>query len=532
MKEDENIKDQIETQFIYKQAYFWLLLIIVASILLIRLGAAPIYILDEAKNAQCAKEMLQRNDLVVPTFNDILRSDKPPLHYFFMMFSYKLFGISAYSARFFSAVMGILTILVTYFYTKKQFNAWIAFCSVVILAACTHFLFEFRLSVPDPYLIFFLTLGLFSAYTWIQEKKSLQLYIASASFGLAIMAKGPVALVLPGLCLLIWILWQKRWDVLFSKRLLPALFLMVAIALPWYISVHIATDGAWTKGFFLDHNLNRFFSPKEGHGGFFFLPVVFLLIGLFPFMSFIGEVFKNRKQVLQYPLAQFSTLVVIIFLIFFCISQTKLPNYLMPCYPFAAVVLGYFISLLLTRKGHSKKYPFYILFVFSLLVPIVGYLATGQESQIHQIRWIILTLFIVPVIFSIPLFSPKKWAWPKIIFVIFIAYSVFNILGLHFVYPMLYNQNPVAKTIHLVETEPYLIAYKKYNPGYNFYTKEFIKEYQTIDSLKYALQQHPGALIISRDKYLDSLKMLNVNVIAKHHDLFESSTTIILQQPR
>ena len=128
---------------------------LLALLLLVRLGATPIYILDEAKNAQCAREMLQRGDWIVPTFNNELRTDKPPLHYFFMMAAYSMFGVNEFAARFFSAVMGLLTVLVTYLYTKKHTNAFTAFCSASVLILSTHFLFEFRLAVPDPYLIFF-----------------------------------------------------------------------------------------------------------------------------------------------------------------------------------------------------------------------------------------------------------------------------------------------------------------------------------------------------------------------------------------
>jgi hypothetical protein len=517
------------SQFSYKQAYFWLLITIVALILFIRLGSPDIYILDEAKNAQCAREMLLRNDLILPTFNNQLRTDKPPLHYFFMILSYKMFGISAFSARFFSVIMGLLTLLITYFYTKKFVNSHVAFFSVLVLATSTHFLFEFRLAVPDPYLIFFLTLGLFSAYTWIQEKHPLQLYIAAVSFGLAILSKGPIAIILPGLCLLIWIMWQKKWKQIMNKHFWFALILIVIIALPWYILVHKASNGLWTKDFFEEHNFDRFINIKEGHGGFFFIPVLFLLIGLLPFMTFIGELIKNRRLVLNDSFMKFSALVVIVTITFFCISKTKLPNYPMPCYPFAAIVLGHFICLLLTKKTEVKEYPFYILLAFTLLVPIIGYFAIGSEIEAVHVKWVALSFLIVPFIFIFLIFlDHANRDWQKKILIISVAFSVFNIIGLDIVYPLLYEQNPVTKTIDIVKKNQNLFAYGKYNSGYNFYIKGFIKEYQTIDSLKYALFKHPDALVISREKYIDSLNILNLYVIAKHHDLFESPTTIIL----
>src|SRR3982751_4269775 len=81
------------------RSFLWILA--VATLLLFcRLNAPPIYILDEARNAQCAKEMMERNDWIVPTFNGELRPHKPPLHYYFMQIAYQTFGMNAFAARF------------------------------------------------------------------------------------------------------------------------------------------------------------------------------------------------------------------------------------------------------------------------------------------------------------------------------------------------------------------------------------------------------------------------------------------------
>ena len=377
--------------------------------LLFRLGATPVYILDEAKNAQCAREMMESNNWIVPTFNGVLRTDKPPLHYFFMIAAYKVFGTTEFAARFFSVIMGLFTVLFTFLYTKRLYNIFTAFCSALVLVTSTHFLFEFRLSVPDPYLICFITLGLFSAFTWLQENNVKQLYIAAAALGFAVLAKGPVALALPGLCLVIWIIISKKWKTVFTWHLIPVALLLCMITVPWYYAVDKATNHEWTKGFFIENNLNRFSDPQEGHGGFFLITVLFVLIGLLPFMSFIGETIKQRKIVFQNALVKFSGLVVLVFVLFFSISSTKLPNYPMPCYPFAAVVLGSFIASLLNNNIGSKKYPYYFLLVFTLIIPIAGYFAIAQELEAKDVSYITLFLLITPLIFLISLLIKTNW---------------------------------------------------------------------------------------------------------------------------
>ncbi len=514
----------------YKASYFRVLFLAVAAILFIRLGAAPIYILDEAKNAQCAREMLLTHNFIVPTFNGELRVDKPPLHYYFMILSYKMFGVNEFAARFFSVVMGLLTILVTYNYTKRLFNPFAAFCACLVLATSTQFLFEFRLSVPDPYLIFFITLGLFSAFTWLKENNISQLYISSAAFALATLAKGPVALALPGLCLLIWIISDRKWKIFFTWHLIPAFVLFTAITMPWYIAVHKATNGAWTRGFFIEHNLNRFSDPQEGHGGSFLITVLFVLIGLLPFMSFIGEAIKKRKAVFKNDLVRFSGVIVIVFIIFFSVSSTKLPNYPMPCYPFAAVVLGSFIASLLNGKVTSKKYPVYILILILSVLPVAAYFAIKQETEISSLSGLALILLIIPIGFIIYFVIKRNANWQKLISVTVILFSLLNIMLLHYIYPEIYKQNPVAKTIEMVRHSSSVISYQTYNPGYNFYLNYNIKKYDSVDSVNFLLQQAPDAIIISRKEFIDSLKRLDMDVIAEHRDIFELPTTIILKR--
>ncbi|HWB28615.1 MAG TPA: glycosyltransferase family 39 protein [Chitinophagaceae bacterium] len=510
----------------YKPHYFWIVLAIGAILLLMRLGATPIYILDEAKNAECAREMLQRHDVITPTFNGELRPDKPPLHYFFMIAAYKVWGTTPFAARFFSAIMGLLTVLVTYLYTKKFLAPFAAFCTVVVLLASPHFLFEFRLAVPDPYLIFFITLGLFSAFAWLEQNNKSQLYISAAALALATLAKGPVALALPGVCLLLWVIIARKWKTLFTWHILGALLVLAVITLPWYVAVDRATHGEWTKEFFIDNNLNRFSSPQEGHGGLFIITPIFVIAGLLPFTGFLGEVFKQRKSIFQQALTKFSGIVVLVFVIFFSLSSTRLPNYPMPCYPFAAIILGNFIVALLDGRVQSKKYPFFVAVVFASVVAVAGFFAIRSEAELRFLQWLPLLLLVCPAVLLLAYFTlPKKW--PVIIAAIVAGYSLFNILGLQVIYPELYKQNPVTKTINMVKQHKYVVGYTLFNPAYRFYMDSNIIHTGDTSVLHRIIETHNDAIIITRAGYSDSLTKLPVKEIARDRDIFELPTTVI-----
>jgi len=162
------------------------------------------------------------------------------------------------------------------------------------------------------------------------------------------------------------------------------------------------------KVFFIDNNLNRFSDAQEGHGGFFLITVLFVLIGLLPFMSFLGEVVKQRKKVFEPPLVKFSAIVVLVFVVFFSVSGTKLPNYPMPCYPFAAIILGNFIALLWRNDIVAKKYPYAVLFAITLLLPVAGYIAVSHEVETKSVSSVCLLLFSTPLIFLVGFLPQKK----------------------------------------------------------------------------------------------------------------------------
>jgi hypothetical protein len=108
-----------------------------------------------------------------------------------------------------------------------------------------------------------------------------------------------------------------------------------------------------------------------------------------------------------------------------------------------------------------------------------------------------------------------------------LAWTIFNISLLHFIYPFLYSQNPVAKTIEEVKKHPAVFSYMIYNPGYNFYLHKPVNKFFDVASLSAALAANPNAVIITRTENEGDLQALPIEKIAEHHDLFELPTTAL-----
>ena len=180
----------------------------------------------------------------------------------------------------------------------------------------------------------------------------------------------------------------------------------------------------------------------------------------------------------------------------------------MPCYPFAAVILGVFIYLLINNLVKSKKYPLYILTVFTFILPVAGYFAIKQEAEAADVSAAALLLLICPAVLFIYFFILRPAEWQQRISVIAFAYCLFNIAGLHYVYPALYNQNPVTKTIKTVREYEHVYAYDIFNPAYRFYLDRNVPVAKSVPELKHWLDSTPNAVIITRSYFIDTLKTL------------------------
>lgn len=400
----------------------WILLV-AGLVFFANLGAARLWDRDEPRNAGCALEMLQRADWVVPVFNDELRTHKPVLLYWFMMAAYALFGVNEFAARFWSAALGIGTVLMTYHLGRRLFHAQAGLWGALALATCIMFPLAARAATPDSVLIFFTTLatllyvlGSFPAGPTQATASSGYLprswpWAAAmyGAMGLAVLAKGPVGAVLPtaiiGMFLLLVRLppsdrpggevhprgFLRRAVAVLRRALRPfaplhflrtcwamrpitALAVILAVALPWYLAVGLRTQGEWLRGFFLVHNLGRALEPMESHSGTpLYYPAV-LLVAYFPWSVFavpllIDLVARLRHRDSWHAGYLFLACWGAVYPLLFTLARTKLPSYITPAYPAYALLTGALIYH--WTRGEARARPFWFRLAFMVLA-VVG----------------------------------------------------------------------------------------------------------------------------------------------------------------
>ncbi|HMC66034.1 MAG TPA: glycosyltransferase family 39 protein, partial [Gemmataceae bacterium] len=275
-------------QFDNRWGHYLLLLVATTALFLPNLGGPSLWDIDEGNNAEAAREMLASGNWIVPTFNYQLRVDKPALLYWCQIGAYRAFGVGEFAARLPSALAAMIAVLLTYELGRSMFGPASGLLAGIILASAGLFCAVAHFANPDMLLNASTVLSFFVFWrSFVSGSRSWFGWIG-VSTGLGFLAKGPVALVLPVAVILLFLLWARQLRRLLDSRLLVGGVLFAVVALPWYALVGAETRGEFLRGFFLQHNQQRFLAPMEGHYGPIYYHVISLLIGFVPWSAFLA----------------------------------------------------------------------------------------------------------------------------------------------------------------------------------------------------------------------------------------------------
>ena len=338
---------------------------------------------DEGRNAEAGREMFESGNRLTPTFNGELRVAKPAFIYWLMEQSYRLFGVNEFAARFPSALFGVGLILIHYLFLVHQREQTVALFGGLMLLLNLEILGLGRMALTDSVLIFFTTASLYGFWLGLHGEAGVRRWIWAFYVGMALatLTKGPVGFAVPIIAAVLYLSWTRRWRQYWQKGVpLAGMLLFILLAAPWYAAMFFVHGDAYAAGA-KAHTIGRFLSPMEGHGGtiFFYLPVI--LLGFFPWSALLPvplyHAFKNwraangmrleeriRLDSNPSPLAPrpsssleldlFAALWVVGVFVFFTASSTRLPHYIGPLFPAAALLTASYWSRCLqdpTTKG-------------------------------------------------------------------------------------------------------------------------------------------------------------------------------------
>ena len=350
------------------------LLILCGILFFWNLGALGLTDRDEGRNAEAGREMLETGDWMSPTFNYEPRYAKPVLVYWLMSASYKMFGVSEFAARFPSALFGLGLVLMLYLFLTRLRDANTGLLGSLMLALNLQMIGLNRMALTDSVLIFFTTLSLFAFWLGFQTTRERRpwMWVYYAAMGIATLAKGPVGFLVPLIVVALYLSLTKQWRSFWQEgRPLAGTALTILIALPWYAGMWWLHGSEYTAAA-QANTVGRFLKPMEGHsfGFLFYLPV--LLLGFFPWSGWLlfawpqtykswraarktdvtremSGKFADPSTVIPAPsqtdkLDWFAAAWIFATFVFFTLSSTRLPHYIGPLFPAAAILTASYWS--------------------------------------------------------------------------------------------------------------------------------------------------------------------------------------------
>lgn len=571
-------------------SFIWLLTVIYIAFIW-NLGSTGLVDETEPLFAEAARQMTVTDNWVTPYFNGETRFDKPPLIYWLMAVGYKVIGVNEWAVRL-PSVISAITLIILGFYTLRYFGftnsknqdyreqqLWLsAWIGSALIGLNLQTIIWGRIGVSDMLLSGCMGSGLFCFFWgYTSEAKNYKLGLNNAKqlikeqlhlpnkwylsfyilISLAVLAKGPVGIVLPGLiifCFLVYV--NQLISVVREIKLFWGIIIFSVITLPWYGLVFLENGQAFIDSFFGYHNFERFTDVVNGHDAPWYFYFIILLALFAPWSVYLplsivrSQCYKYNywcNQSRQDHLKIFAFWWFICIFIFFTISVTKLPSYILPLIPAAAILVGLLWSDAITKsqlKNHKIDRGLLVSIIANLLfvlVLAVGFYISpnfiGNDPAIPKLSRLVastgLTLLggIVWLIIGIAISyclaaskilfyksQAKSWRWIIVINLIGFLMFIGMILIPAVSFVDTHRQLPlreIAQDInqfHMQEEPIIMVGFKK--PTLVFYSQKpilFFKKnyrYQEYWDNNLSLIKSETSLIIGREKELRKIAKL------------------------
>jgi len=325
------------------------------------LGAFGLLGADEPRYAQVAREMLERSDWVTPTLQGKPWLEKPVLYYWEAMLSFRVFGVSDWAARLPAAFDAVLLVAAIYFFLRR-FRPESELDGAVITAGCAGLVGFAHAAATDMPLAACFGIALLGWYGWYESQRRVYLAVFYFFLALGTLAKGPVAPALAAVIILLFVALKHDWRAILSTLWIPGIVLYLGVMLPWYVAVQLRNP-EFFRVFILEHNLARFSENLYHHRQPFWFYVPVFLLAVMPWAILLvcaltgrvrsiwaegKQAFSNSKD--SWPL--FLILWMVVPVLFFSASQSKLPGYILPAVPAGALLVADYLA---ARRSNEVK---------------------------------------------------------------------------------------------------------------------------------------------------------------------------------
>jgi hypothetical protein len=304
------------------------------------LGWAALFDWDEINFAECAREMLVSGDYgsVQIAFEPFW--EKPPLFIWMQAASMQLFGVNEFAARLPNALCGMVTLLVLFRVGKRLYDARFGWFWVIAYACSILPHFYFKSGIIDPWFNLFIFLGIYqfilytnevnvnSSSAWMRNK----IVLSAVFISLAVLTKGPVAMLIFGLCFLVF-RWRIKRSIISWKHFCMYAGVVCLVLGIWFLSLLLTGRGhlIWE---FIAYQIRLLTTEDATHGGSFFYHWIILLFGCFPAAPLFIQGIRGQHPDTPFEghVRKWMMYLFLVVLILFSLVQTKIVHYSSLCY--------------------------------------------------------------------------------------------------------------------------------------------------------------------------------------------------------
>ena len=351
---------------------------------------------DEGRYSVLAMHMADSGDFVTPRLNGLKYFEKPPMQYWATAAAFNVFSKSDWSARLYTALCGILCVLMAAYTAARFFTREVGLFTGLALIACPYFIALTQVVTLDMGLTWWTTLTV-CAFMLSQRAISPEeepgrsrlwwLCIAAAASAAAVLSKGLIGIVFPGAVLFVYCLVNVDWGRLARINWWIAIPLFLLIVSPWFVLV-AERNPEFLHFFFIHEHFQRFTTTQHRRveAWWYFLPILFVgvLAWAFLLIPSLLRAWRAEQTATAAPHKPFKplrfALIWALFVIgFFSISGSKLPAYILPTFPLLAMLIAYFLA---TTPG--RRIAWYVMPVPPMALTLAYVLHTLPAKRAHN----------------------------------------------------------------------------------------------------------------------------------------------------
>ncbi len=492
-----------------------ILVLISLGSLFFRLGSLPLSGADEPRYARIAQEMYERGDWVTPTLEGRPWLEKPPLYYWLTIPLYATPAARETIARIGPAVCALITALAIFWLGTRLGNRPAGMFGATILLTSLGFIGFGRSASTDMPFTCCLSLALAILAAAVERDIGLKVLAAYVFLGLAVLGKGPVAIILAvSIGGLFWLL-SERSGILRRWHIFPGLIITAAVSVPWFWLAFKQNGYAFIATFFINHNLARFVTNIHHHSQPFFYYIPVLLMLFFPWSGWLimltGKcpIAELRRWRQWNPNMVFLTCWFLLPIVFFSLSDSKLAGYILPSFPPLALILGMRISRWIEDPGASSKLrasmAVHLVFSAAMAMGAVFYFQKEYGGS-WRVGLLVGFAILIPALFAFGFRAQcarafKATALQGVIILIAVAQFAFPVLGAY------HSAREIAhQAIALREAGEPVVTYRFFHHSLHYYTGyQIAEDLRDFGALHEFAQKHPRALVLTKSDALQDI---------------------------